>query len=168
MSWTAMPVVGEWYGRESGGSWIFFDVTATDTATATPDQGTAPAATLVAPDGSRARVPGERLRRLAALPSFRVVDVTVPETARPRSRVEVAVTVRNEGDSRGYWFGGIQWGGVFYRPTVSVAPGETGRASSDVRVSEGSISIRLRWPGEERSFSIDAPVEDTPTETPTP
>ena len=141
------PGVREPYTDDDSAGWLLFDVA----ETAATD------ATLVGPDDRRARLPTDRLGGLDARPALRVVDVTTPDGVRRRASFEVIISVRNEGDGRGVWLGGIQQSGVYYTPTIIVPPGETRDATARPEAfgQPGStVRLSLTWAGGDRTLSV--------------
>lgn len=131
--------------------WLLFDVRAT----------TATDARLIAPDGRRARLSPRRLDRLDELPTLRVESVQVPDETTPDAGVRVAVRVHNAGDGRGTWLGGIQRGGVYYTPTVTVPPGETRTATAyPTAFGQPGSSLRVSLSWGRASRLIEVPITD--------
>jgi len=135
--------------------WLLFDVRAT----------TATDARVTGPDGRRARLPPSRLEGLDSLPALRVETVDVPEEVTPDTGCRVTVRVHNAGDGRGVWLGGIQNGGVYDTPTVTVPPGETRTATAwPTAFGQPGSSLRfsLSWGRESRLIEVPITSHDTP------
>lgn len=150
------PGVRQLYTGDESAGWLLFDVR----ETAATD------ATLVGPDGRRARLPADRLAGLDARSALRVADVTTPDGVRQGASFEVSVSVRNEDDGRGVWLGGIQQSGVYYTPTTGVPAGETREATVQPEAfgQPGStVRLSLTWADGDRTLSVPIETEDTAT-----
>jgi len=94
--------------------------------------------------------------RLAAAPDLRLESLDVPESVDRNERIELGVTVTNEGDRTGTYLGGFRRGGYPQDIDARVAPGETGSDHVTYERVEGEGSIPFVFTGHETSehFSV--------------
>jgi hypothetical protein len=133
---------GEQYSNENGSGWVVFEL---------PETGDASDAALVWPGGEWR--PDDRLREQLAtpLPSLSLEEWRVPETVPLDSTTTFELAVRNDGDLREWFIGGINAEGWYpHRPVARISrqipPGET--------VSWEVTGEDIDLPGEDWSESV--------------
>lgn len=154
--WPIMPGIKSGYesmyheNRPTGPSrsgWLVFEVPVVEFETAA----------LVHQD-IRYPLPEAQFPKFAASPEFTLESISVPETVSKGEPVSLSVEVTNAGDRAGVFLGGWQKEAYPQSVDISLAPGETGSATTTYDGLYNSW-IRFVYAAEELEFAVEVTTD---------
>jgi len=136
--------------RNDRSGWLAFDVPTVDTETG-----------ALVHDETRYPIPEEVLGTFATAPEFVLESVAVPESVPAERRLNITVTVRNEGDAAGRFFAGVRRSAYPKPLTIGAGPDETASASAGYDTgSEGTETIHFTYPGGRKEYEVQIRSSD--------